>query len=106
MIARRLFLIAIAAAALLAGCAKPAPQEKRYTLTGDVLRLDANTRMATIKCDKIEGWMEAMTMDYPVKDNAEWAKLHEGDRIQATVFVAEASYRIGDIKVAGKAQAK
>ena len=103
MIDRRVFL---AAAALLAGCAKPAPQEKRYKLTGDVLRVDANTQMATIKGDKIEGWMEAMTMDYPVKDKAELAKLHEGDRISATVFVAESSYHIGDIQVTGKAGAK
>ena len=103
MIDRRVFLGAVA---LLAGCAKPAPQEKRYTLTGDVLRLDPNTRIATIKGDKIEGWMEAMTMDYPVKDKAEFANLHEGDRISATVFVAESSYRIGEIKVTGKAGSK
>jgi Cu/Ag efflux protein CusF len=91
-------------AALLAGCAKPAPQEKKYKLTGDVVRLDPNTQMATIKGDKIEGWMEAMTMEYPVKDKSEFAKLHEGDRISATVYVSESAYHIGDIQVIGKAK--
>jgi len=100
---RRAFLTAAAAA--LAACSKQAP-EKRYTLTGDVLRLDPNARMATIKGDRIQGWMEAMTMDYPVKDKAEFAKLHEADRITATVFVGESGYHIGEIRVVGKAGTK
>ena len=99
MIGRRTLLAALM---LLAGCAKQAP-EKRYTLTGDVLGVDPKTGMATIKGDKIEGWMEAMTMEYPVKETAELAKLSAGDRITATVFVGEASYHIGEIKVTGKA---
>jgi Cu/Ag efflux protein CusF len=89
---------------LLAGCAKQAA-EKRYTLTGDVVGVDPKTQMATIKGNKIEGWMEAMTMEYPVKDKSEFAKLAAGDRITATVFVGEANYHIGDIQVTGKAGA-
>jgi len=99
MIGRRAIL---AAPAFLAACAKPAPQEKRYKLTGDVLALNADTGMATVKGDKIEGWMEAMTMDYPVKDKSELAKLHAGDRITATVFVSDTGYRIGEIQVTRK----
>ena len=82
---------------LLTACSKPAP-EKRYTLHGDVIALDFRTRIATIKGDKIEGWMEAMTMEYPVKDKAEFAKLQVGRRIAATVFVTEARYYIGEIE--------
>jgi len=99
---RRAFL---AAAVLLAACSKQAA-EKRYTLTGDVLAVNADTGMATIKGDKIAGWMEAMTMDYPVKDKAELAKLHAGDRITATVFVSDSGYHVGQIQVTGKAGAK
>jgi Cu/Ag efflux protein CusF len=88
------------AAVFLAACAKPVPQ-KRYTLTGGVLALNQSTRMATIKGDKIEGWMEAMTMEYPVKDGAEFAKLKVGERITATIFVSDAGYHIGEIKVTG-----
>ena len=97
MIQRRDFLVA----ALFAGCAKPAP-EKRYTLTGDVLSLDTTSQAATIRGDKIEGWMEAMTMEYPVKDKSEFNRLVVGQRITATVFVGESKYYIGDIKVTGK----
>ena len=89
---------------LLAACAKKA-QEKRYTLTGEVVSVNPDTMMAVIKGDKIEGWMEAMTMDYPVKEKSEIARLSPGDRISATVFVGESAYHLGDIKVTGKAGA-
>ena len=98
MIDRRSWLFGFA---LLAACAKKAP-EKRYTLTGDVLSLTPETQTANIKGDKIEGWMEAMTMEYPVKDKAEFAKLAVGQRITATVFVGESAYHIGEIKVTPK----
>jgi Cu/Ag efflux protein CusF len=83
---------------LLAACAKQAP-EKRYTLTGDVVGVDPKTRMAMIKGDKIEGWMEAMTMEYPVKDKAEFDRLAVGQRITATIFVGESAYHLGQIQV-------
>ena len=82
----------------LVACSKPAT-EKRYTLTGDVISVDPKTQMANIKGDKIEGWMEAMTMEYPVKDKSEFAKLAPGQRITATVFVGDANYHLGEIKV-------
>lgn len=93
------FLLAVV---LMAGCLSH-PVEKRYTLNGDVLAVNPNTQMATIKGDKIEGWMEAMTMEYPVKDRAELAKLKVGDRITATIFVSDAGYHVGEIRVMGKA---
>jgi Cu/Ag efflux protein CusF len=102
MMDRRALLVGLV---LLAGCKKQA-QEKRYTLTGEVLSVDPKGQTANIKGDKIEGWMEAMTMEYPVKDKSEFAKLAVGDRISATVFVNDVNYHIGDIKVTGKAGPK
>ena len=102
MMERRTLLLGMG---LLAGCAKQAP-EKRYKLTGEVLSVDPKSQVVTIKGDKIEGWMEAMTMEYPVKDKVEFSKLAVGDRISATVFVGDANYRLGDIKVIGKAGAQ
>jgi Cu/Ag efflux protein CusF len=43
--------------------------------------------------------MDAMNMDYPVKDPAELAKLHPKDRVAATVFVQGLDYWIGEIQV-------
>lgn len=48
-----------------AGCSKH-EQPRLYQLSGYVLKLDPNTNLASIHNDRIEGWMEPMTMDYPV----------------------------------------
>jgi Cu/Ag efflux protein CusF len=70
---------------------------KQYRLRGQIVRLEPQAGAAVIKHQKIEGWMEAMTMEYPVKDTGEFQSLHSGDRITATVFVRGFDYWIGDI---------
>jgi Cu/Ag efflux protein CusF len=47
----------------------------------------------------IPNFMEAMTMEYPVRSAAELNSLHVGDRITATVNVLpEGPYYLSDIK--------
>jgi Cu/Ag efflux protein CusF len=41
-------------------------------------------------------------MEYRVKPDAEYAKLHVGDRIEATVIVSGSSYFVTDVKVVPK----
>ncbi len=96
-----LTLTALAAAVLLAaGCgAPPAPQVKRYALRGEIVSLDPQNKVATVKHEKIEGWMEAMTMDFPVRDDAGWKRLTPGALITATVFVDGMDYHLGEIQV-------
>ncbi len=97
---------------ILSGCAKSEPvAEKKsapvetsneplqkYALHGDVSRLDAENRIATIKHQALGDWMGAMTMDFPVKDAADFAKLTAGKPVEATVFVQGASYWVGEVK--------
>src|SRR5215472_2283443 len=83
----------------LAGCGQNAPEAKRYAMQGEVRALDATSKNATIAAGKIGDWMEAMTMEYPVKPDSEFQKLHVGDRIEATVVVADVKYYVTDIKV-------
>ncbi len=72
-------------------------------MVGEIMALDAVTHNATIKHEKIGGWMEAMTMEYTVKPDAEFAKLHVGDRIQATVVVQDPTYWVTEVKVTASA---
>jgi Cu/Ag efflux protein CusF len=58
-----------------------------YALHGEVLRLDQEDKIAVIKHQAIGDWMGAMTMEFPVKDDKEFATLHEGETINATVHV-------------------
>ncbi|MCU1336284.1 MAG: electron transport protein SCO1/SenC [Bryobacterales bacterium] len=90
---------------LLAACRQATVKEeakdeplRHYPLHGEVLRLDAQGKIAAIKHEKIGDWMEAMTMEFPVKDQSEFDKLHPGEKINATVFVQGNSYWVGEIQ--------
>jgi len=89
--------LAVLVVALFSCRTAPSVPVREYQLVGEVLRLDVVHRVATIKHQAIKGWMEAMTMEYPVREKAEFAKLHVGDRITATVFVQDMDYWVGRI---------
>jgi protein SCO1/2 len=86
---------------LLGGCgsheAAPTQPLQRFSLHGEIVRLDGQDKIATIRHQKIEGFMEAMTMQFPVKDPQEFAGLHPADCINATVFVQGDNIWIGEI---------
>jgi Cu/Ag efflux protein CusF len=90
-------------ALFLAGCsAKEQVQPKRYTMQGEIKALDPAAKTATINAGKIGDWMEAMTMEYPIKPDADFAKLHVGDAVLATVVVNDLKYYVTDVKVVPK----
>lgn len=101
---RRLFLAIPALAALACAPAKREPEfdfgeaKEKYPMRGEVLRLRPENRVAVIKHEDIEGWMKAMTMDFPVPDAAEYAKLKEGMTIRATVLRNDLYYWLTDIQ--------
>lgn len=64
----------------------PAAEEKRYPMSGELIRLDEQNKVAIIKHGEITGFMEAMTMGFPVPDAAEWAKLKPGMKLKAVVI--------------------
>jgi len=55
--------------------------------------------VASIAHEKIEGWMEAMTMEFPVPGEEDFARLKEGAVIRATVNVNDLNYWLTDIVV-------
>jgi protein SCO1/2 len=72
----------------------------QYELRGVVVRLYAPKRIAIIKHQKIEGWMDAMTMEFPVKDQSDFDKLQPGLAITAKVFSRPSDYEywIAEVK--------
>lgn len=91
-----IFLLALTGA--LAGCGAK-DQAKRYSMDGIVRSVDPANKTATIAAGPIGDWMDAMTMEYPVKPDSEIAKLHAGDKIHATVVVKDPTYYVTDVAV-------
>jgi len=96
-------LVAVLCLVLLAACSHKAPNsgpERHYPLTGKVVALNPKEHTALIDAAAIPNFMEAMTMDYPIKSASEFSSLHVGDRIDATVNVHDDGlYDLSNIKV-------
>src|SRR5436190_3254524 len=60
---------------------------KRYQLKGKVVAVDKTAKKATIDHEAVEGYMGAMTMDFPVHADWVWNDLVPGCEIRAELVV-------------------
>jgi protein SCO1 len=88
--------------ALLVGCSTPTPA-KHYPLHGKIMSIDKLGHELIIDHDAIPGIMEAMTMPYPVSDNAMLEKVAPGDEINADLMVQGERIAIDKLDVIPKA---
>ena len=72
--------------------------KKSYVFKGTVTEVDAGTKNLTVANEKIEGWMDAMTMKYEVDNPDILKQLKKGDHIEATVYDGET--KLYKVKVA------
>ena len=78
--------LAVCLGVLLAGCAQqPETPWESYQVTGTVLDLKPAEQVVVLDHEAIGEWMGAMRMGFPVREPAEFSKLAEGMKIQATV---------------------
>jgi len=84
---KRLIGLCVATLLIAAVClGQAAPAKKAYTFHGKVEAVNAGAGSLTVNGEKVEGWMDAMTMGYKVDDPAVLKNIKAGDRITATVF--------------------
>jgi Cu/Ag efflux protein CusF len=91
----------------LGGCSRSSEvrAEHHFPLTGKVISINAKERTAAVDAAAIPNFMEAMTMDYPIKSQSEFNSLHVGDQIAATVDVGDdGGYGLSHIKVQSPAK--
>jgi protein SCO1/2 len=99
-----------AALVVLVGCkpessappAAVAATHQTYAVRGVVQAIPPDQRHATIKHEKIPGYMSAMTMDFSVRDTNALAGLAPGDEITFTLVVTEDDDWIENIQRVGK----
>jgi len=60
---------------------------KRYPIEGKVIAVDKAAKKATIDHKKVEGYMDAMTMDFPIHADWVWNELQPGAEIKAELVV-------------------
>jgi Cu/Ag efflux protein CusF len=88
---------------LLGACARnddtksSAPLNK-YSIHGEIMRLNDQDKTATIHHKDIVGFMKSMTMTFPVKDPKEFAALQTGNCIEGTLFEQGDDLWVGDIQ--------
>lgn len=73
--------------------------DREYAFRGEVMTLDTENNIAKIRHQDIVDWMGAMTMDFPVPAEADFAMLREGQFVSGTVVVeANSNYYIQDLQ--------
>src|ERR1700722_988754 len=83
---RLITVLALAGFAASVCLGQAAPEKKSYTFHGKVEAVDQSGKSLKVNGEKVEGWMNAMTMDYKVDDASVLKKVKSGDRIMATVY--------------------
>ena len=61
--------------------------ERRYPLKGKIVSVEPELKQVTIEHEEIKGYMEAMTMPFPLRDETLLRKVKKGDGIQATLVI-------------------
>ncbi len=75
----------------------PVKAERTCEVRGEVVRLDAQVRTAVVKHEKICDWMEAMSMEFPVRKQSDFEVLKPGHKIVATVHIGDPEFWLSDV---------
>ena len=75
---------------LVLGC-RPAPEGRRYALTGQVLAVHAERDEVLLRHDDIPGFMPAMVMPFTVRERRLLAGLRPGELVEGVLVVGEST---------------
>jgi protein SCO1 len=95
-------VLSVALALALVACSRP-PEQRTFTLQGQVQSLDVPRKLVTVKHEEIVGFMPAMTMPYEVADAKALDGLAPGDLINSKLVIFSNGARLVDIKKVGTA---
>jgi protein SCO1/2 len=91
----------------LSGCARQAQtqshrqaQARHDQLKGKVVSVETSNSSLSVNREAIPGYMDAMTMSYPVHNPGDLGGLHPGDSITADLIVASDGAYLDHIQVA------
>ncbi len=74
---------------------------KRYQLKGKVVSVDTRANIVNVNSEAVPGFMDAMTMPYPVKPHDALNNLSAGDAVTADLIAQDDKYWLENIVVTG-----
>jgi protein SCO1/2 len=88
----------------LCACASPKTETavgevRRFPLKGKVIAVDKSKKTATIAHEEVKGYMDAMTMDFPIKDDWVWEDLTPESEIRAELVVSQGDFWLEKIGI-------
>lgn len=89
--------------AVLTSACTSKPDQREYTLQGQVLAVAPDRHQATINHEEVKGLMAAMTMPYSVHDPKQLEGIAPGDLINAKLVVLPSDAYLTDVKRVGEA---
>lgn len=107
----RYFTLILGVVLLFAACKKPplpeaSTEAKRYSLKGLVVAVDKSKKKATIKHEPVADIMDAMTMDFPIREDWVWEDLTPGANVYAELVVDADNYWLEKIAISAAPNAK
>jgi protein SCO1/2 len=99
----RAFVVLSVCLALASAACSKAPDQRTYTLQGQVQSLDIPRKLVTVKHEEIKGFMPAMTMPYEAADATALDGLAPGDLINSKLVIFSNGAHLVDIKKVGTA---
>lgn len=84
----------------LGGCrGNQTQEERRYELRGKVVSVDPDAGTVTVDHESIPGFMEPMTMPYPLKDKWAFDAMKPGDGLNAALVVRGTDYWLEQVVI-------
>ncbi len=99
---RACFVLSLCLTLASAACSK-APDQRSFTLQGQVQSLDAPRKTVVVKHEEIKNFMPAMTMPYEVEEAKLLDGLAPGDLINAKLIVFSNGAHLAEIRKVGTA---
>jgi len=100
----RKFRFAMLGLVLCVVCIAVNAQRKSYVFHGKVESVNLGTKRLTVLNEKIEGWMDPMSMAYAVENEDVLKQIKAGDLIVAKVY--DGDYVLHEVKVVPPAAKK
>jgi Cu/Ag efflux protein CusF len=100
---RLMMIVSLLCIAIAVGCSAAQTQHKgkAHAFKGKVEAVNTGTKSLTVSHEKIDDWMDAMTMAYGVDNpDAVLKQVKKGDTITATVY--DNDYTLYEVKVEPK----